>query len=119
MLERTLASAETVRRRAQEFQRKEVAPLKIGLAPSISVSLILDPIAEIAKSAGPLSVTRLPHRDAVPQPLVHAFAVAARYRGERRFKVLFQQRQTRRPGQVNRPRQIETLPVSILLASFQ
>ena len=49
MLERTLASAEAVRRRAQEFQRKEVAPLKIGLAPSISVSLVLDPIAEIAK----------------------------------------------------------------------
>ncbi|MGX0964599.1 DNA-binding transcriptional LysR family regulator [Bradyrhizobium japonicum] len=49
MLERTLASAESVRRRAQEFQRKEVAPLKIGLAPSISASLVLDPIAEIAK----------------------------------------------------------------------
>jgi DNA-binding transcriptional LysR family regulator len=49
MLERTLASAEAVRRRAQEFQRKEVAPLKIGLAPSISASLVLDPIAEIAK----------------------------------------------------------------------
>jgi DNA-binding transcriptional LysR family regulator len=45
----TLASAETVRRRAKEFQRKEVAPLKIGLAPSISASLVLDPIAEIAK----------------------------------------------------------------------
>src|SRR6516165_3443162 len=71
------------------------------------------------EQAGPLSVTRLPHRDAVPQPLVHAFAVAARYRGERRFKVLFQQRQTRRPEQVNRPRQIETPPVSILLASFR
>ncbi|MCS3446071.1 MULTISPECIES: LysR family transcriptional regulator [Bradyrhizobium] len=49
MLERTLASAEAVRRRAQEFQRKEVAPLKIGLAPSISASLVLDPIAETAK----------------------------------------------------------------------
>ena len=44
MLERTLASAEAVRRRAQEFQRKEVAPLKIGLAPSISASLVLDPM---------------------------------------------------------------------------
>src|ERR1700751_5730563 len=49
MLECTLTSAETVRRRAQEFQRKEVAPLKIGLAPSISASLVLDPIAEVAK----------------------------------------------------------------------
>jgi DNA-binding transcriptional LysR family regulator len=49
MLERTLASAEGVRRRAKEFQRKEVAPLKIGLAPSISASLVVEPIAEIAK----------------------------------------------------------------------
>src|SRR4051812_15729465 len=49
MLERTLASAEAVRRRAKEFQRKEVAQLKIGLAPSISASLILELVAEIAK----------------------------------------------------------------------
>src|SRR4051794_16672935 len=56
MLERTLASAETVRRRAQEFQRKEVAPLSIGLAPSISASLVLDPIAEIAKCVSGLHV---------------------------------------------------------------
>jgi DNA-binding transcriptional LysR family regulator len=49
MLERTLTSAEAVRRRAREFQRKEVAPLKLGLVPSISVSLVLEPIAEIAK----------------------------------------------------------------------
>ena len=44
-----ILTAEAVRRRAQEFQRKDVAPLKIGLAPSISASLVLDPIAEIAK----------------------------------------------------------------------
>jgi DNA-binding transcriptional LysR family regulator len=56
MLERTLASAEMARRRAQEFQRKEVAPLKIGLAPSISASLVLDPIAEIAKQVPGLRV---------------------------------------------------------------
>jgi len=49
ILERTLASAEAVRRRAQEFQGKKLARLKIGLAPSISVSLVLDPIAQIAK----------------------------------------------------------------------
>ncbi|WP_236000257.1 LysR family transcriptional regulator, partial [Bradyrhizobium uaiense] len=49
MLERILASAEAARCRAREFQRKEVAPLRIGLAPSISASLVLDPIAEIAK----------------------------------------------------------------------
>jgi DNA-binding transcriptional LysR family regulator len=49
MLERTLASAKAVRRRAQEFRCKEVAPLKIGLAASISVSLVLEPIAKTAK----------------------------------------------------------------------
>jgi len=49
MLERTLASADAARQRAREFRRKEVAPLKIGLAPSISPSLLLEPVAEIAK----------------------------------------------------------------------
>jgi DNA-binding transcriptional LysR family regulator len=47
MLERALASTEAVRRRAREFQQKEVAPLAIGLAPSISASLVLEPIVEI------------------------------------------------------------------------
>ncbi|MDL2403971.1 LysR family transcriptional regulator substrate-binding protein, partial [Rhizobium mayense] len=37
------------RRRAREFQKKEVAPLTIGLAPSISASLVVEPIAEIRK----------------------------------------------------------------------
>lgn len=49
MLERALASTEAVRRRAREFRQKEVAPLTIGLAPSISASLVLEPIAEIRK----------------------------------------------------------------------
>jgi len=49
MLERALASTEAVRRRARQFQRKEVAPLIIGLAPSISASLVLEPIVEVRK----------------------------------------------------------------------
>jgi DNA-binding transcriptional LysR family regulator len=49
MLERALASTEAVRRRARQFQQKDVAPLTIGLAPSISASLVLEPIAEIRK----------------------------------------------------------------------
>ncbi|MFC7397264.1 LysR family transcriptional regulator [Chelatococcus sp. GCM10030263] len=67
MLERTLASAEAVRRRAQEFQRKEIASLKIGLAPSISASLVLDPIAEIAKFVPGLHVEL---REGVAEKLV-------------------------------------------------
>lgn len=49
LLERTFASVEAVCRRALEFERKEVASLTIGLAPSISASLVLNPLAEIAK----------------------------------------------------------------------
>jgi DNA-binding transcriptional LysR family regulator len=56
MLERTLASADAVRRRAREFHMREVAPLRIGLAPSISASLVLPPIAEIAKAVPGLRV---------------------------------------------------------------
>lgn len=49
MLERALASTESVRQLARQFQRRRVAPLAIGLAPSISASLVLEPIAEIRK----------------------------------------------------------------------
>ena len=49
MLERALASTESVRHLAREFRQREVAPLAIGLAPSISASLVLEPIAEIRK----------------------------------------------------------------------
>jgi DNA-binding transcriptional LysR family regulator len=49
MLERTSVSAELVQRRARDFQRKELAPLRIGLAPSISPSLLLEPFTEISK----------------------------------------------------------------------
>jgi DNA-binding transcriptional LysR family regulator len=49
MLERAIASMESVRRRARQFQQKGAAQLTIGLAPSISASLILEPIAEIRK----------------------------------------------------------------------
>src|SRR3569833_621428 len=49
MLERALASTEAVRRRARQFQQKQLAPLTIGLAPSVSASLALEPIAEIRK----------------------------------------------------------------------
>jgi DNA-binding transcriptional LysR family regulator len=49
MLERTFAAAEAVRLQAQRYQRKTIAPLKIGLAPSISAFLIMEPLSEIAR----------------------------------------------------------------------
>ena len=67
MLERTLASTEAVRRQARQFQQKEVAPLAIGLAPSISASLVLEPIAEIRKFVPGLQVEL---REEAPDRLV-------------------------------------------------
>lgn len=67
MLERALASTEAVRRRARQFQQKEMAPLAIGLAPSISASLVVEPIAEIRKFVPGLHVEL---REETPNQLV-------------------------------------------------
>jgi DNA-binding transcriptional LysR family regulator len=49
MLERTYAAAESVRTLAVEFQRKEIAPLKIALATCVSAAIIEAPLTEIAR----------------------------------------------------------------------
>jgi DNA-binding transcriptional LysR family regulator len=49
MLERAYAAAESVRTSAGEFQRKEIAPLKIALGSCVSASIIESPLAEIAR----------------------------------------------------------------------
>jgi DNA-binding transcriptional LysR family regulator len=56
MLQRTLESADAVCRGAREFQNKEVAPLRIGLAPSVSASLLPGPLVEIGKQLPGLRV---------------------------------------------------------------
>lgn len=67
MLERTLASTEAVRRRARQFQQKEVASLTIGLAPSISASLVVEPIAEVRQFVPGLHVEL---REETPEDLI-------------------------------------------------
>jgi DNA-binding transcriptional LysR family regulator len=49
MLERTYAAAESVRTSAEEFQRREIAPLKVALASCVSAAIIEVPLAEIAR----------------------------------------------------------------------
>jgi DNA-binding transcriptional LysR family regulator len=49
MLERTYAAAESVRTLAAEFQRREIAPLKIALASCVSAAIIEAPLIEIAR----------------------------------------------------------------------
>jgi DNA-binding transcriptional LysR family regulator len=48
-LEKIFSAAEAVRVQAQGYQKKTIAPLKIGLAPSISAVLITELLLELAR----------------------------------------------------------------------
>lgn len=47
--ERLVAAADAARSIAREYQRKDNAPLKIGLTPCVSSNLLVAPLAEVAK----------------------------------------------------------------------
>jgi DNA-binding transcriptional LysR family regulator len=49
MLQRAYAAAESVRTSAEEFQRKEIAPLKIAIGSCVSAAIVESPLAEIAR----------------------------------------------------------------------
>jgi DNA-binding transcriptional LysR family regulator len=49
MLERAYAAAESVHTLAVEYQRKEIAPLKIALASCVSAAVVEAPLIEIAR----------------------------------------------------------------------
>jgi DNA-binding transcriptional LysR family regulator len=59
MLERTYAAAESVRASAGEFQRHEIAPLKIALASCICASILETPLKETARFMPGLQVELL------------------------------------------------------------
>jgi DNA-binding transcriptional LysR family regulator len=48
-LERLVAAADSARSIAREYQRKDNAPLKIGLTPCVSSNLLVAPLAEVAR----------------------------------------------------------------------
>jgi DNA-binding transcriptional LysR family regulator len=48
-LERLVAAADSARSIAREYQRKDSAPLKIGLTPCVSSNLLVAPLAEVAR----------------------------------------------------------------------
>jgi DNA-binding transcriptional LysR family regulator len=49
MLSRTLASVEAVQDQALDYKHREIAPLKVGLVPSISATVIVEPLANISR----------------------------------------------------------------------
>ena len=48
-LEKIFAAAEAVRLQARGYQKKTIAPLKIGLVPSVSAALITELLLELAR----------------------------------------------------------------------
>lgn len=48
-LERLVSAADSARSIAREYQRKDNAPLKIGLTPCVSSNLLVAPLAEVAR----------------------------------------------------------------------
>lgn len=71
MLERTFAAAEAVRQHAEEFRRKKVAPLKIGLSPCVSATLAMGPLAELAGRMPGLQVELVDaQKDDLPEMLL-------------------------------------------------
>lgn len=48
-LERLVSAADSARAIAREYQRKDNAPLKIGLTPCVSSNLLVAPLAEVAR----------------------------------------------------------------------
>jgi DNA-binding transcriptional LysR family regulator len=48
-LEKIFSAAEAVRRQARGYQKKAIAPLKIGLVPSVSAALITELLVELAR----------------------------------------------------------------------
>ena len=48
-LEKMFAAMEAVRLQAQGYQKKTIAPLKIGLVPSVSAALITELLSELAR----------------------------------------------------------------------
>jgi DNA-binding transcriptional LysR family regulator len=48
-LEKIFAAAEAVRVQARGYQKKKIAPLKIGLMPSVSAALITELLSELAR----------------------------------------------------------------------
>ncbi|WP_181171893.1 hypothetical protein [Mesorhizobium sp. BR1-1-6] len=79
--------------KSNDFIDRHFAGPQSALTGAQPVKIETDEIAtgELSrKQAYALSILRPPHGDAIAQTLVNAFAVATRYRCERRFKVLFQ-----------------------------
>jgi DNA-binding transcriptional LysR family regulator len=77
MLEQSVAFADTARFRAKEYQDKEIAPLRIGLAPTVSAAIIVDPLVELARFVPGLEIDileRAPEQmaDALLDGEVHA-----------------------------------------------
>ena len=56
MMEAVVAQADAAKSISREYQRKESAPLRIGLTPCVSANLLVAPLAEVARFVPGLEV---------------------------------------------------------------
>ncbi len=61
MLERTVEAADSAQLQAKEFRTKDIAPLRIGLAPTVSASLLVNPLVDLANMTQGLRIDLVEH----------------------------------------------------------
>jgi DNA-binding transcriptional LysR family regulator len=72
MLKQVLESANSARTHAKRYQKKEIAHLRLGLAPTISASIVVEPLSELASLVPDLEVDIVESRnDQVPDALLN------------------------------------------------
>lgn len=81
MLERAYVAAESVHTLAVEFQRKEIAPLKIALASCVSAAIMEAPLSEIARFMPGLQVELIEEEPAAISELLMDGSVNAAISG--------------------------------------
>jgi DNA-binding transcriptional LysR family regulator len=82
MLDRAYVAAESVHTLAVEFQRKEIAPLKIALASCVSAAIIEAPLIEIARFMPGLQVELVDEEPAALSELLLDGTVSAAISGD-------------------------------------
>src|SRR6185312_426664 len=86
LLEQTLAAAEAAKQHATQFQKSEIASLRIGLAPTISARLAAVALGEMSRRMPTLEVElRLGERDRLMEALLQGEIDAAFLPAQRGF----------------------------------
>jgi DNA-binding transcriptional LysR family regulator len=121
MLEQAVAAADTARVQAKDFQEKEIAPLRIGLAPTVSASIIVEPLSELARVIPGLEIDISEHAadqmsDALLAGEIHAGIVGAQEPSSERIDhlPLFDERYVTIAARTHPFAELDTVPLPLV-----